>query len=218
MVSGNNNIIETGTNIDLTTDIVGNNNTIIIKDAARQSNIKLYLRGDNNKITIDSPIQLKDLKIVIGSHVLANNTTITIGKNLSTEPNVTFLLYDSKNKLCIGENCMFSNTITIRCGELPHLIFSLNGSKYTGFSEGVFIGNHVWIGEHSYINKRVTIPDENIVAACSVVTKRFTEKHCAIGGNPAKVVKKKVQWFRNESFLEKDSDFYKSFRKIHYSE
>lgn len=49
MVSGNNNIIETGANIDLTTDIVGNNNTIIIKDALRQSNIKLYLRGDNNR-------------------------------------------------------------------------------------------------------------------------------------------------------------------------
>lgn len=218
MVSGDNNIIETGINIDLTSDIVGNNNIIKINDALRQSNLKIYIRGNNNRITIDSPIQIKDLKIVIGSHVLAHNTNLTIGKNLSTEPNVAFFLYDTNNKLFIGENCMFSNTITIRCGELPHLIFSLDDSKYIGFSEGVFIGNHVWIGERSYINKRVTIPNENIVAACSVVTKRFTEENCVIGGNPAKIVKKGIQWVRNESFLEKDSDFYKSFKEIHYSE
>lgn len=218
MISGQNNIINIGNNVELISDIVGDNNEIVIKDALKKSNIKLYLRGNNNKITIDSPIQLKDLKIVIGSTVLANNTNITIGKNLSTETNVTFFLYDTNNKLIIGEDCMFSNTITIRCGELPHLIFSLETSKYIGFSEGVFIGNHVWVGEHAYINKRVSIPNGNIVAACSVVTKRFTEENCVLGGNPAKVVKRGVKWERNEVFLEKDSDFYKSFKEIHYSE
>lgn len=167
---------------------------------------------------IEQPIQIRGLKIVIGSHVLANNTNLTIGKNLSTESNVSFLLYDTNNKLVIGEDCMFSNSITIRCGELPHLIFSLEDSKYIGFSKGVFIGNHVWIGEQSYINKRVTIPNGNIVAACSVVAKRFTEENCVLGGNPAKVIKHEIRWERNEGFVKKDSDFYKSFRKIHYSE
>ena len=76
----------------------------------------------------------------------------------------------------------------------------------------------MWVGEHAYINKRVSIPNGNIVAACSVVTKRFTEENCVLGGNPAKVVKRGVKWERNEVFLEKDSDFYKSFKEIHYSE
>lgn len=112
---------------------------------------------------------------------------------------------------------MFSNTITIRCGELPHLIFSLEDSRYIGNSEGVFIGNHVWIGEYVYINKRVSIPSGSIVAACSIMTKRFSEENCVFGGNPAKVVKHGVKWFRNTSFLEKNSSFYQSFQEIHNS-
>lgn len=219
MISGQNNIVETGNNVELTADIVGDNNKVIIEDSTYKTSLKLYIRGNNNNIKISSPLQIKDLKVVIGSILSpANNTTLSIGKNLSTESNVTFFLYDTNNKLIIGEDCMFSNTITIRCGELPHLIFSLETSKYIGFSEGVFIGNHVWVGEHAYINKRVSIPNGNIVAACSVVTKRFTEENCVLGGNPAKVVKRGVKWERNEVFLEKDSDFYKSFKEIHYSE
>ena len=80
MISGKNNIIRTGNNIELKAYIIGDNNTVVINNALRESGIKLYIRGNNNRITIDSPIQLKDLKIVIVSHVLANNTTITIGK------------------------------------------------------------------------------------------------------------------------------------------
>lgn len=218
MISGQNNIVETGNNVELTADIVGDNNKVIIEDSTYKTSLKLYIRGNNNNIKISSPLQIKDLKVVIGSiSSPANNTTLSIGKNLSTESNVTFFLYDTNNKLIIGDNCMFSNTITVRCGELPHLIFSLDDSSYIGFSEGVFIGDNVWIGENAYINKRVSIPNGNIVAACSVVTKRFSEENCIIGGNPAKVVKKNITWFRNKEFLEKDSPFYNSFNNFNSS-
>jgi len=52
----------------------------------------------------------------------------------------------------------------------------------------VVIGKNCWIGEKSRIQKGVTIGDNSIVAACSVVTKDVPA-NCIAAGNPARVVK-----------------------------
>ena len=46
----------------------------------------------------------------------------------------------------------------------------------------------MWIGRNSIISKGVTIGENSIVAAGSVVTKDVPP-NCIVGGNPAKVVK-----------------------------
>ena len=57
----------------------------------------------------------------------------------------------------------------------------------------VKIGNKVWIGTNSIILKDTIIGDNCIIAANSVVKGVFPE-NCLIGGNPAKVLRKDVQW------------------------
>jgi len=52
----------------------------------------------------------------------------------------------------------------------------------------VIIGENCWIGEYCRIQKGVTIGDNSIVAACSVVTKDVPA-NCIAAGNPAKIVK-----------------------------
>lgn len=52
----------------------------------------------------------------------------------------------------------------------------------------VIIGENCWIGENSRICKGVTIGDNSIVAACSVVTKNIPA-NCIAAGNPARIVK-----------------------------
>ena len=129
---------------------------------------------------------------------LSNNCKIHFRKNCASGPNLRILLYNHKNKLNVGNDCLFSNNITIRLGDRPHLIFdSTTGEYIDNLSNGVFIGDHVWIGEKVYITKNVTVPNDCILGANSVVTRRFEETNCVIAGNPAKVVKKNVQWIRN---------------------
>lgn len=53
------------------------------------------------------------------------------------------------------------------------------------------IGNNVWIGEHVRICKGVTIGDNSIVGACSIVTKNIPS-NCIAVGNPARVVKENI--------------------------
>lgn len=59
--------------------------------------------------------------------------------------------------------------------------------KYSA-SAPIIIGENCWIGSHVRICKGVTIGNNSIVAACSVVTKDVPA-NCIVAGNPAKVVK-----------------------------
>lgn len=52
----------------------------------------------------------------------------------------------------------------------------------------IFIGKNCWIGTNVRIQKGVTIGDNSIIAACSVVTKNVPA-NCIAGGNPAKILK-----------------------------
>lgn len=52
----------------------------------------------------------------------------------------------------------------------------------------IVIGENVWIGEYSRIQKGVIIGDNSIVAANAVVTKSVPA-NCIVGGNPAKILK-----------------------------
>ena len=60
----------------------------------------------------------------------------------------------------------------------------------------IIIGNHVWIGESVHITKNAQIPDDCIVGIASVVTKKFTQKHCLLAGNPAEIKKTNISWDR----------------------
>ena len=71
--------------------------------------------------------------------------------------------------------------------------FFLSESEKEKSIQNIKIGNHVWIGQNAAILKGVTIGDGAIVAANAVVTKDVPA-HCAVGGNPAKVIKENVYW------------------------
>jgi len=192
--------------------VCGKNNKIEIGDVEIPSTVTLSIFGNNNHIKIDSIFCTKALDIRIGvrESLVSNNCKIHFGKNFWSESNLKLLLYNHENKLDVSDDCLFSNNITIRLGERPHLIFDSETGEYIDNStDGVLIGDRVWVGEKVYITKNVTIPNDCILAVNSVVTKRFEETNCVIAGNPAKVVKKNVQWIRNNSerFLEEGSKY-----------
>lgn len=197
------NTVELGANIEIVGEIVGTGNVVKIGATRRTTRLHLSIHGNNNTITIGEESLLNDLRVEVGSKKWkAHKTALTIGDLFSTASRGRFLLPNSGNVVTIGDRCMFSNSITIRAGEYPHLLFDLSTGQYLDVSEGIFIGNHVWVGEAVFISKGGTIPDECVVGTRSIVTKRFDRENTVIAGNPARIVKEGVQWIMNETLLE----------------
>ena len=125
---------------------------------------------------------------------------VNIGKNFSIVSGNFFIDYNTE--LTIGDDCMFSADIWLRTSD-AHLVFHQN--KYLGQFDirkkhCLNIGNHCWIGLKSMILKNTSLPNGTIVGSGAVVTKKFDIPSCAIGGNPAKIIKQDMTWDREPNF------------------
>lgn len=88
--------------------------------------------------------------------------------------------------ITIGDNTFIGFDVEIRDTDHHNLIGSPK-------REPIFIGNHVWIGSKAIILKGVTIGDNAVIAAGSVVT-NDVPPNCLVGGNPAKVIREQITW------------------------
>lgn len=179
-------------------NVEGDNNEITLEEESFGKNsLKFSVHGNNNKIHIGKSFNCLGLNVEIGSKTAQiNNAELNIEDKFTCCKDVNIIAAEQNIPIKIGKDCMFSNSITIRSGESPHVIFNKDTGKSFDRSRGVYIGNHVWIGEKVIMLKNASIADDSIVGAASVVTKKFEDKNVVIAGNPAKIVKKNINWAR----------------------
>ncbi|MDE5591774.1 MAG: sugar O-acetyltransferase [Helicobacter sp.] len=106
---------------------------------------------------------------------------IKIGKNFFMNQNCTFM---DRGGITIGDNVFIApncNLTTINHDFNPY-------NRQATFCKPITIGNRVWIGINATICPGVSIGDNAIIAAGSVVTKNVPA-NAIVGGNPAKVIK-----------------------------
>jgi len=175
--------------------IYGNNNKITIKETGKRFKLRILVVGDNNTVTIGEDVAIRGASLSIGTkRSTADNVECSIGAGSSFVDKNYFYLYENNCSLSIGENCMFSNYITIRCGEKPHALVDRETGKILTGKYDVSIGDRCWIGTNCYIMKNAGLARNTIVGSCSVVTKKFDTEYCAIAGNPAKIIKENIDW------------------------
>lgn len=91
-------------------------------------------------------------------------------------------------KISLGERVVLAQFVTIV--DHDHSTKIINGKLNVEKIETspIYIGNYVWIGDKATITKGVSIGDNVVIAANSVVTKDIPS-NCIAGGIPAKVIK-----------------------------
>ena len=113
----------------------------------------------------------ENAKLAIG-----NSTYINEGANIAVKHNIS-----------IGKECAISNDVSIMDSDF-HSTLNCDQKE-----TGIIIGNHVWIGEGAIILKNVTIGDNCIIGAKTVVTKDIPSG-CVVVGNPMKIMKTNMNW------------------------
>lgn len=108
---------------------------------------------------------------------------IFIGDNFFANFNLTIL---DEAYVVFGDNCFVGPNVSIytACHPLEYQV------RNTGveWAEKVTIGNNVWIGGSTTILPGVTIGDNCVIGAGSVVTKDVPS-NTVVAGNPAKVIR-----------------------------
>lgn len=107
---------------------------------------------------------------------------ITVGKNVFINACCKF---QDQGGIFIGDNCLIGHNVTITT--LNHVI---EPEKRQGIiPKSVKIGNNVWIGANVTILPGITIGDNAIIGAGSIVTKDVAANTIS-AGNPAKILKR----------------------------
>ena len=170
--------------------ISGNNNILYIGKNSLLRDSNIFIKGNNNIIYIGDNCVVNNTSIILdneGSEIrIGNKTSIAKIQIVSLEP----------YKIEIGEDCMLSYDIEIRNTD-SHKIYDKNTNERINEGSSINIGNHVWLGMRAIILKGVTIGDNSIVAAGSIVTKDV-KANTIVSGNPAKQIKENVYWTREE--------------------
>jgi len=140
--------------------VIGNSNTFAWPPATRLGNGEILLQ----------PRSL-EAEIVIGNGNAFNN-------------NVSLICM---GKISMGDNCLMGDQVLIYDCDW-HEIDPLHRNRSVGPIRPVTIGNNVWLGSRVMVLKGVTIGDNSVIAAASVVTKPIPA-NCLAAGNPAQIIR-----------------------------
>lgn len=124
----------------------------------------------------------------VGNNVVFSYGTIFTHREISIGNNVRFGPYDTIGLVDFGNDIIIGQYVHFLSGKNQHSYDKRDVviSRQGGNIQKILIDDDIWIGTGSII--LASVSKGNVVAAGSIVTKKFDE-YSVVGGNPAKLIK-----------------------------
>lgn len=201
----------------LTINDLGHNNEIDIVDPERIVGT-LTINGSGNRIHIGEGSYSAGLNIEVG-----DSCQVHIGNHCRLSFLRIYALLDAQVKIgdaagftwdanlfchepssiSIGKGFLCAGNVTIITSDM-HSIFDQETGHRTNPSRSIVIEDHVWIGYGTSVLKGSVIGSRSVLGAHSVVS-RPVPPNVVVGGNPAKIIRRKIYW--KHALKEVDEDY-----------
>lgn len=192
--------------IDSEITFMGKNNILICDNNIELKNVVLKFNNNNSIVFLASKLDTFFLSI-------SNNSSVFIGRNTEIQSNVEFHVFEGQN-IIIGDDCYIGNAVSFHTSDnFP--IYRIDNKSRVNFSSSIYVGDHVAIGNNSYISKGVKIGSGSIIDNFSYIESNVKiPSNVFAYGNPIKLIKgifftkESLSLFKHEDTL--NSKHYKS--------
>lgn len=165
------------------------NNTRPSEDGRRLELLKGILGDCGDRVFIETPVHMS-----YGSHVHLEEHFYA---------NFNLVLVDDTD-IYIGDRTMIGPNVTV-C-TTGHPAYPLYREMVAHYSLPIHIGKNVWIGANSVVLPGVTIGDNSVIGAGSIVTRDIPANVVAVG-NPCRVMRQISERDREYYFRDMKVDF-----------
>lgn len=176
-------------------DVYEYNNTHPDDADKRREIMKGILGSCGERFFFEPPVHMS-----YGSHV-------HIGEGFYSNFNLTLV---DDGEIHIGDQVMIGPNVTL-C-TTGHPVYPLYRELVAHYSLPIHIGNNVWIGAHSVVLPGVTIGDNTVIGAGSIVTRDIPANVVAVG-NPCRVMREISERDREYYFRDMPVDYPYTFRE-----
>lgn len=114
--------------------------------------------------------------------------TLEIGNNFNITAESTIICFE---KIKFGENVLISWQCLIMDTDFHKILIN---NQVTNSNREICIGDHVWIGCRCTILKGVKIASGCVIASGSHLVKSVNVNKVIVGGNPAQIIRKDIDW------------------------
>jgi acetyltransferase-like isoleucine patch superfamily enzyme len=179
--------------------IKGSGNYVEVKNLKKFCSgvLKIKIAGENCKVVVDEGVYVSSsVAITVGQAHSGQNyvkgVNVSIGKNTSFEL-AEIMAFNSGTNVSIGDNCMFAQNVLIYNTD-GHPVFDASTKQIINRVGDLSVGSGSWLCRNAVVLKNVKLAQNTIVALGAIVSKSVEEPNTVVAGNPAKIVKRNVNW------------------------